>query len=364
MKFLATAITAVMLLGAANIACAQETGDSPASGGREIVVGVKEAPPFAMKDANGHWSGVSIELWQQVAKDLHLAFHYAEAPTVQKLLEETAAGKFDVAVAAITVTGTRGQTVDFTQSYYAAGLGIAVPVTGTMSWRPILRAMISFGFLQAVLGLIGLALIAGLLVWFFERRQNEHFSGSVGRGVTSGVWWSTMAMTQRSHNAAGPTTLPGRIVAILWMVSSIIAVAIFTAGITSLLTTKQLQGAVHGVSDLSSVRVGTVAGTAAEETLGKLRIRFRGYASADEGLKAMRRGAIDAFVYDKPLLGWLIKQNYSSTAQLLEITFDPQNYAFAMPNGSPLRKPLTIAALNAMQTEQWQGTLFRFLGPN
>lgn len=323
MKFLATAITAVMLLGAGNIACAQETGDSPASGGREIVVGVKEAPPFAMKDASGHWSGVSIELWQQVAKDLHLAFHYAEAPTVQKLLEETAAGKFDVAVAAITVTGTRGQTVDFTQSYYAAGLGIAVPVTGTMSWRPILRAMISFGFLQAVLGLIGLALIAGLLVWFFERRQNEHFSGSVGRGVTSGVWWSTMAMTQRSHNAAGPTTLPGRIVAILWMVSSIIAVAIFTAGITSLLTTKQLQGAVHGVSDLSSVRVGTVAGTAAEETLGKLRIRFRGYASADEGLKAMRRGAIDAFVYDKPLLGWLIKQNYSSTAQLLEITFDP-----------------------------------------
>lgn len=75
MKFLATAITAVMLLGAGNIACAQETGDSPASGGREIVVGVKEAPPFAMKDASGHWSGVSIELWQQVAKDLHLAFH-------------------------------------------------------------------------------------------------------------------------------------------------------------------------------------------------------------------------------------------------------------------------------------------------
>jgi len=35
---------------------------------------------------------------------------------------------------------------------------------------------------------------------------------------------------------------------------SIIAIAVFTAGITSALTTRQLRGAVHSTGDLSSVR--------------------------------------------------------------------------------------------------------------
>lgn len=365
MNFLsAAAIAAVIVAGAPGAGRAQQVQQPQAGGARELVVGVKEAPPFAMKDAEGKWSGVSIELWRQVAKDLQLPFRYVEVPTVQKLIEGTAAGKFDIAVAAITVTGARERMVDFTQSYYAAGLGIAVPVTGMVSWRPIVRAMTSFGFIQAILGLVGLALVAGLLVWFFERRQNEHFSGGVGKGLTSGVWWSTMAMTQRSTSETGPISLPGRIIAILWMVSSIVAVAVFTAGITSLLTTKQLQGLVHNAGDLASVRVGIVSGTSSEDTLTKLRIRFRGYPSAAEGLKAMRSKKIDAFVYDKPLLGWIIRQNYSSSAQLLETTFDPQNYAFAIPNDSPLRKRLTIATLNAMQTEQWKNAVFRFLGTN
>ena len=29
---------------------------------RKLVVGTKETPPFAMKDSNGHWTGISIDL--------------------------------------------------------------------------------------------------------------------------------------------------------------------------------------------------------------------------------------------------------------------------------------------------------------
>lgn len=359
----AAALSVLILLAAALPGRAQQAKDAPTTA-RGFVVGVKEAPPFAMKNAEGEWYGISIELWREVAKSLQLTYRFAEAPNVQQLIENTAARQYDIAVAAITVTAAREQLVDFTQSYYVAGLGIAVPATDAVSWRPIVRAMTSLSFLQAVAALTGLALLTGVLIWLFERRQNEHFSGSVRKGLTSGVWWSTLAMTQRSHNAIGPQSLPGRMVAILWMVFSIIAVAVFTASITTLLTTNQLQGLVNGVGDLASVRVGTVSNTAAEETLAKMRIRSRGYATADEGLKAMQRGRIDAFVYDKPLLGWIIRKNHASRAQLLELTFDPQNYAFALPNGSPLRKKITIAALNAMHGEAWQAAVFRFLGAN
>src|SRR5581483_1772568 len=97
---------------------------------------------------------------------------------------------------------------------------------------------------------------------------------------------------------------------------------IFTAGITSLLTTKQLQGLVHSVDDLRSVRVGTVKDTAADGTLWEMRSKHRGYATANEGLSALRRGTIEAFVFDKALFAWTIRQNYSSAVQLLDTTVD------------------------------------------
>src|SRR5581483_7428637 len=76
---------------------------------RELVIGVKDAPPFAMKDANGEWTGLSIELWQKIARDLHLKYRFAEAPTVQDLLDSTEARKYDAGLGAITVTAEREQ---------------------------------------------------------------------------------------------------------------------------------------------------------------------------------------------------------------------------------------------------------------
>lgn len=351
---------AALALGAFLPAAAQAPAEPAAA--RELIIGVKAAPPFAMKNENGGWSGLSIELWERIAHDLKLKFSYAEEPTVPALLAATEARKYDVSLGAITVTAEREQRVDFTQSFYVTGLGIAVPAVSAMSWVPIARAMTSFGFLQAVIGLLALALFAGLLMWLFERQHNEEFGGGVKRGLTSSVWWSTLAMTQRTRADTGPKTMAGRVVGIVWMIASIIAIAVFTAGITSLLTTKQLQGLVHGVADLSSVRVGAISGTSGEATLVKMRVKHRNYANAVEGLNALRGGKIDAFVYDKPLLAWTVRQKFSSSLQLLDVTFDPQNYAFALPNGSPLRKPVTVALLKAAQSDWWKGATFRYLG--
>ena len=97
------------------------------------------------------------------------------------------------------------------------------------------------------------------------------------------------------------------------MIVSIVTIAVFTASVTSVLTIKHLQGAVHGVSDLSAVRVGAVAGTSTEETLSRLRINYKTFATPQDGLRALRAHSLDAFVYDKPLLAWIIQQNFGSS---------------------------------------------------
>ncbi len=329
---------------------------------RELVVGTKEAPPFAMKAADGTWSGISIDLWRRIADEKKWSYRFAEEQTVQELLDGVTNGKFDVAVAALTVTAERERALDFTSSFYSTGLGIAVLDGGPPSWMPVINALTSFGFAQAVLALIGLALLVGLIVWLLERRHNEEFGGGVTRGLSSSVWWTTVAMTQRGIGHAGPRTMPGRAIAMLWMVGSIIAIAVFTAGITSALTVRKLQGSVHNVADLSAVRVGTVAGTSGEVSLSQLRVKARGFATARDGLVALRAGEIDAFVYDKPLLAWTVNYEFRGTVQLLDATFDPQVYAFAVPANSPLRKPIGIAILESLQNRWWDETLFRYVG--
>jgi polar amino acid transport system substrate-binding protein len=341
---------------------AQMPGNADVSPQGELVIGTKEAPPFAMKAIDGTWQGISIDLWRRIAGELQLHYRFVEEPDVQALIDGVATGKFDVAAAALTVTAGRERIVDFTQPFYATGLGIAVPAGGEASWLPIIHALTSFGFAQAIAALVGLALVVGFLVWLFERRHNEDFGGGVTKGLSSGVWWSTVAMTQRSTGNFGPQTLPGRIVAIVWMVGSIITIAVFTASITSALTIRHLQGLVHGVSDLSNVRVGAMVGTSTEEAFSRQRIGYQKFTTVQNGLDALRAHKLDAFVYDKPLLAWAIQQNFSSAIELIDATFDPQEYAFALPRNGPLRTALDVEILEAIHSPWWDQTLFRYLG--
>lgn len=346
------------------VACSSAVAQPPLESllQRELVVATKEAAPFAMKNADGNWIGISIDLWRRIAEEKKIRYRIVETETVPELIGGVVDGRFDVAVAALTVTAAREEILDFTAPFYTTGLGIAIASGGLANWAPVWRALTSFSFLQAVVALIGLALLVGLVVWLFERRTNEEFGGSVAKGLSTSVWWTTVAMTQRAIGQAGPRTMPGRFVAMLWMVGSIIAIAVFTAGITSALTVRQLQGNVQGVTDLSQVKVGAVAGSSTEEALSRIRTTFTPYPNARAGLQALRSRQIEAFVYDRPLMAWIVGQDFRSSVQLLDATFDPQNYAFALPSDSPLRKPLNIAILQAVQSRWWDDTLFRYVG--
>ncbi len=362
------------IVGLLALFCAADTGcraapasSAPASGApameppsHELVIATKEAPPFAMKGSDGSWQGISIDLWRRMADQLHLKYRFAEFATVKELLDETAAGKADAAVAAITVTASRAQNNDFSQPFYETGLGVAV-AGGVANWLPILRTFLSLSFLQAVIILLGIALLVGVLVWLFERRDNDHFAGHPAKGLTYGIWWSAVAMTQAGAAQGGPSSLPGRLLAVVWMIASIITLAVFTAGITSAITTHQLQGLVRNADDLRSLRVGAVQGSSSEEFLEGRQISYRVYPDPQLGLQALQSGRLDAFVYDRPLLTWTVKQQFPGL-QVLGVTFDSQNYAIALPPDNGLRVPLNVALLQNVSSDWWKQVLFRYLG--
>jgi ABC-type amino acid transport substrate-binding protein len=327
----------------------------------ELVVGTRVAPPFSMKGRDGAWEGISIDLWRHVAERLHLRYRIEERGSVKELVDAVATGQMDVAVAALTVTADRRKVMDFTQPFFETGLGVAVPHSDISAWLPVIRTFLSIRFLQAVLTLLSIALLVGSLIWIFERRDNEHYGGGAVRGFVAGAWWSAIAMTQAGAAQQGPRSTPGRVLAVIWMIASVVTIAVFIAGITSALTTQRLQGGVRTTNDLRSVRVGALAGSSTVDFLAEQRIAFRSYPSAAEGLRAAQSGEIDAFVYDRPLLAWMLQQDFPRL-ELTQITLDSQNYAIALPLNNTVRKELDVELLGTLDSRWWEQTRFRYLG--
>lgn len=71
-------ITAALVLSL-TLAVSNGQSQPAASAKTKLIVGTKHVPPFAIKDASGSWSGISIELWRQIrpmiSRKLFIPFH-------------------------------------------------------------------------------------------------------------------------------------------------------------------------------------------------------------------------------------------------------------------------------------------------
>ncbi|MDX2493875.1 MAG: transporter substrate-binding domain-containing protein, partial [Desulfuromusa sp.] len=89
---------------------------SPASAfsADELIVGTIERPPF-MFYSGGELTGFSVELWDQIAKEIPITYRWNEYQQFSDMINDTVAGKNDLAVANISITSGRERTADFSQ---------------------------------------------------------------------------------------------------------------------------------------------------------------------------------------------------------------------------------------------------------
>jgi ABC-type amino acid transport substrate-binding protein len=327
-----------------------------------LIVGTKEAPPFAMKTQEGDWIGISIDLWRRIADELGIVPEFREMD-LKGLLQGVETRKLDAAVAALTITAEREENLDFTHPFYTTGLGIAVKFHQGSPWLTVVKRFVSLAFLKVVSALALLLLVVGLLVWWFERKQNHRqFGGSAARGIGSGFWWSAVTMTTVGYGDKAPLTVGGRIVALIWMFAGIIIISSFTAALTTALTVSELGSIVKGPEDLPKVRVGTVLDSTSESYLLEKRISVRLYKTSIEGLQALAENRIDAVVYDAPLLHHLIKQRFQGTLDVLPDKIMRQDYGIALQAQSPWRERINRILLEKISEPEWEDTLQRYLG--
>jgi len=206
-----------------------------------------------------------------------------------------------------------------------------------------------------------LSLITGIIVWSFERRKNSEMfgDGTVG-GIGHGIWWAMVTMTTVGYGDKAPKTMGGRIVALIWMIFSIIFIACFTANITTSLTITELKGKVRGFNDLYNARVGSVPRSEGFDFLTKQGIAVIPFESIQAGLEGIANKGIDAFVLNEQILKDLVKREFPGRVQVLPGTFDEYFVSIALQDKSPLRKPVNKALLKFMKTQNWTELLNRY----
>ncbi|MCH9771991.1 MAG: transporter substrate-binding domain-containing protein, partial [Cyanobacteria bacterium] len=203
----------------------------------ELQIGVSGSPPFVIEE-DGVLSGISVEIWKDVAERLEQPYKFVVQPNTNANVEAVADGSVDLAIGPISITPTRlaNPKIDFTQPYYHGYEGLLIPQKppGLITR---LRPFIGWAALSSVGILITLLFIFGNLIWLAERRKNtEQFPRHYFHGVGNGMWFGLVTLTTVGYGDRAPLSRSGRIIAGIWMVISLVAVSSITAGLASAFT--------------------------------------------------------------------------------------------------------------------------------
>jgi polar amino acid transport system substrate-binding protein len=328
----------------------------------EVTVAVlRDAAPFSYQAPDGTWKGLAVEMWDMVARQLHLDSRFT-GMNRSELVDAVSTGQARFGIGSLSITAERLQRVDFSAPIHVTGLAILVPYVPRSSWGVMRDALLSATFLRIVGGLLALLAVVGTIFWIIERRSNPDFSGKQIHGWGSGVWLSIVTMTTVGYGDKAPRTLGGRVVATLWMFVSIILMSIFTGTVTTLLTVERIGPRVDGFEDLGRARVVCVGASAAARLLADRRLTAESYPDLNQALQALVDGRADALVHDRALLAAVLKERPDLRVRILPGTMRLEYYAFAMRPDEPLRRSINSAIAHILDSEQWNRLRFDYLG--
>ena len=124
-KVFATALAAIVTV-LALVGCGNAASDSSQATNGTLIVGTNAAfPPFEYVGDDGKPDGFDIALIKAIGEKIGMDVQVQDMEFDS--LVSSIGGKIDVAIAGMTVTEERKQTVDFSDSYYEAVQAVIVP---------------------------------------------------------------------------------------------------------------------------------------------------------------------------------------------------------------------------------------------
>lgn len=342
---------------AASASLAQTTAtDAP----RLLRLATVTRPPFSMQQ-NGADTGFSIDLWNALAEEMGATTEIMRVDSFSEMLDMVRRGDVDAAAANISITAERETEMDFSQPIFESGLSILIPAEKS-SGVSLLSAILSRDLLLAIGGAFGLLLMAGMLMWLFERRQQAYFDHPPHKALFPAFWWALNLVVNGGFEERQPQSLLGRLLATFLVVSSLFLVSIFVAQITATMTVNAIQSSINSVNDLYGRRIGTTSGSTAAAFLDRRDLPYNGYADFSTLIAAFERSDLDAVVFDAPILAYYAHTKGHRTGQLAGAVFMRENYGIALPTGSLLSESINQDLLKLRENGTYDAIRRKWFG--
>lgn len=314
----------------------------------------------------GRYRGFSIELWENIARHLDVAYAIYGVDTIAKLLDDVQRGVADVAVAGIGITSQREKALDFSHAYYEAGLQIMVLEGSGSVLLEVLAKIHSVLFSPEAIYALGIFLVVLLLaahvIWILERGDNPQFPKRYPQGIWQSVWWAVVTVTTVGYGDKTPRRSVGRLFGIVWILAGYFVFAYFTATVTTTATVRELHGIIGGPQDLFGKKVATVAKSTAAAYLSEQGMSVRLLSTIDAAFDLLERGQVDAVVYDAPVLQHYAAKQGRGKVRVTGLMFQEKSYGMALQIDSPYRDRINVALLRLMEEGVYQQIADRWFG--
>ncbi len=327
-------------------------------------VAVCESPPYCYEETSGKWTGVTVDLWEQIAKKLDYHYDYIKLSPNQ-VLEALHTGKCDLCVAEMAPSIEAKNLIDFTDPYLASHLLVALRnFVFTQEILEFSSSLKNNGFLEIFfLMLLGL-FVFSILLWLAERKNNQtHFNTLLPHGVGSAFWFGAVTMTTNGYGDKVPVTFWGRSLTFVWMLAGMIFIALLTGTVISSLTVAAEHTSVRHIEDLARYKVGAFRGSYAARTLKIKGIPTKKFENIKEGLDSLCNKQIDAFVGDSIGLQYLVSHDYPSKLRLASIPSGTIYRSIGLRPNLLEKKDINNALLEITSPPEWNDRIQQWVGP-
>ncbi|WP_137701329.1 transporter substrate-binding domain-containing protein [Marimonas lutisalis] len=334
------------------------TGTPPRAQDEPLTFATVERVPFSHQMGDAH-TGFSIDLMRAIATEIGRDVSFTRVEKFADMFDAVQAGRVDGAIANISITSTREEIMDFSQPIFEAGLQIMIPADA--SGGSLLSALFSRDILLAILAAGALLFAGGMAMWAFERHRQPYFDRPARSALFPSFWWALNLVVNGGFEERVPQSRPGRVFAVLLVISSLFIVSIFVARITAAMTVEAITSNIETLSDLDGRHIATIEGSTASAFLDSRGIHHARAASLQELLDGFEAGHLDAVVFDGPILAHHLRIHPES-GRLLPRVFKRENYGIALPTDSPLTEEINRALLSLRESGRYSELRAQYFG--
>jgi len=313
---------------------------------------------------DGSISGVSVDLWRRVAERLERQFTLIPVSEMESILSGLEQGHFDAAIGAITITPEREKRVDFSYPAHRSGVAVALrkekgPLSALKSY-----AAAASELSPLILSSLAMLVLIGIVMWFIERRHpSAQGSESSVATLRDGLYWAVVTMTTVGYGDKTPKSTIGRVIAVFWMLASLVWVSLLSTSLVSRLTAERVESRdVVATIDLTRKKLAAVAQSSGAEYLDEHHLHYMEFNNLPDALDSLAGGKSDAVVNSVGALQYLISKRYAGVEEVPQGLLAPAYMAIALPEQSPLKRPIDEALIKITSDPEWRSLEERFFG--